>query len=423
MQALKTHIGKGLTVIGGNVGNAVITLVRIKLLAIFFGPAGVGWINLTSNLIEIVAAICGQGWAGVLNRELPRSDEQRQKDLFSTAVGVLLVFVALAIVPAILCLVWVSDVPGMSGWHLLFFALLLLVSSMWRLISSLHFGLGLSTRMFWVMLGAGFSALALTALLGTLGLRDYLVFAAIPPAFLVICGSISVARRISRLVSWREVVAMSDRRLMLGMGLPILLSVLIEPLMLYYLRVATSQRLGEVEVGLLQPGLQFMLLGTMVFSSFCGITILRWDQSVEHGASRRMALLLGAACAMPIVVAIFAVVAEPLFDFAIHLIFTKEFASAIDAVPWLLAAEGCRMGAFLLTTTFYSVGRSNWTVWPRFAALGVLVVAIETHLHDSIVEIAQGLLLGNGVFFATSLAMWLFLQYNARSIPLGRKGH
>ncbi len=401
--------------VGGTLGNLLFQLIRNKLLALALGPAGVGWIALVNNLVETTATVAGGGVSDALNRELARKRPAfTQREIFSTALGIALLIAAIAMPAVGVALAWV--VPQTLNFGLLALGVVVAIAGAtgWRILAGLFLGLGLARRMALATLAGAAANLVLTAILLSLGATEPLLFVMLSPLCVAICGLIAARSRLPALIERAAIRALPAKGPVLQIALPVSIGLLLDPLTSLYLRSAVGLQLGEVAIGLLQPGFLFVLLAASIFNAIAGITIVRWDQSHERALSRRYALLLGAALALPLLGIFVIWLLQPVYPFLISLLFADEFRSGASAVPWLLAGEALRMGGALFLFTFLSRQLGYLTILPRLAGLLTAIAMIELSPQLTIELAAQSYAVAFVANFALSLVLWLGLQLRLR---------
>jgi len=401
--------------IGGNIANFALTLGRNKLLALFFGPEGLGWIALVNNIIETVSVAAGMGVCDAYNRELPRARPRfTQTQLISSGLGLFVISLVLVLPPAIWLLL--ETVDPRDGWTALIigFAISAVLAAAWRVFGGIYLGFGFSRRLVTAMVLGGIANLVVAAILLWLGVRDLMVYVAMSPGFLAVLGAWGLWPQLSTLVSWPDLRRMPAWRPILAIAGPVVLGLLLEPAALLYLRAATETRFGELGLGLIQPGLLFVIMASSMFNAFMGITIARWDQLHEPAFSRRYMVLLACSVALPVAGSAFMFLVAPIWPFVVELLFTAEFVPGTQTISYFLAGEALRMGGSLLMHTLFSRKLGYLTILPRAALLGVAIAGVQAVEIASIMDIARIYTAAFGAFFAVSLVLWLGAQLRFR---------
>jgi O-antigen/teichoic acid export membrane protein len=405
------HVRRGLASIAGNVGNLLFTLGRNKLLAIYLGPIGVGWIGLANNLVELGAVVSGAGVSDGLLRELARHRQSHsRRDIISTGFGMLLISL-LVVVPAGTWAFLVLAKPGgMVLLNVAGFAFALVAAGFWRFVGGIYIGLGWSRVMFRTLVLAGFLNMVLSGAMLWLGWHNYLGYVVLTYGLIVVIGSIGLLREVRWYFSPGAIVRMPAWRPFLVIMVPILIALPLDTGILLFVRSVASAHLGEIGLGLIQPGLVFVILISSLFNAFAGMTTSRWDQSAEPAFSRQAVALLAAAVALPLAGAAFLTATAPMWGFVIHLFFSRAFEPGAAAVPWFLMGEALHMGSLLLFSTFLSRGLGIYTVVPRVACMTALVVMLRAGVAVSILSIGQAYCFGFVIYFAVTLVAWIGVQ-------------
>jgi O-antigen/teichoic acid export membrane protein len=418
VKAYREHIWRGFMVVAGNIGNFALTLVRNKLLALYFGPVGIGWIALVNNLNEVGAVLAGTGVCDALNRELARTrEEHSQSDIVSSALGLCLAFMAIVLPVVAVYFVYNVNMYGSARFNVLAFVLMGVGATLWRFASGLFLGYGQSKRMFHAYVLGGIFNLVLAFLCLRAGVRNYAVFATMTPVLLAGVGLAALYPQLRALLRVGAVIRMPSWRPLMAIALPSSLGMLLEPMTVFVVRATTAEHFGEQGVGLIQPGLIFVILGASLLNAFVGMTVTRWDQSNEAAFSRKSMMLLAAACTFPLFGSAFAFLLQPLWDVLVRLFFTKVFLVGAPTVPWFIAGETFRMGGTLLNQTFLSRRRGILSLIPRLVCVGTVAVALQGSFSASILGIAQAYTLAYAALLAVSVAQWLGLH-----MQLARQG-
>lgn len=411
MKAYLPPIKRGLAMIGANLANFALTLGRNKLLALAFGPAGIGWIALVNNLIETAAVVGGMGVCDAYNRELPRKrPEFSQSDIVSSGIGLFILTLLIAVPISTAIFVITVDIPSNVVMAAIAFALAATLASAWRAVGGLYLGLGLSRRMFKAIVVGGATNLALAALLLFAGIRDLMVYVWMTPALLAVAGISGAWPHICALLNWQAIKAMPARRPILTIALPIVAGLLLEPVTILLLRSETAARFGEEGVGLIQPGMLFVILAASLANAFLGMTLARWDQSDERAFSRKFIALLVIAIILPACGIAIVFLMQPLWPVLIRLFFTPAFVAGAYTVPWFIAGELLRMGGVMLNHTLLSRKLGYLTILPRMACLATVITAIHWGNIGSILAVAQAYAVAYGAYLGLSIALWLLAQ-------------
>ena len=411
MISYRRHIRGSLVLVLANLGNFATTFLRNKLLALAFGPAGIGWIALVNNLNEVFANIAGTGVCDAFNRELARAHPRfSPAEIVSTGVATSMVLLVAALPLA----AWqLTGAVSMADGRVLIiaaFVAMVVSATTWRVVSGVFLGLGRARRLFIPMVVGGIANLVVTALLLWAGVTQYIVFALTTPLLLVLIAVAPVWRELRELVRGSLILKVPALRPVLAIALPSSLACLIEPLTAYAIRAVTAARFGDAVVGLIQPGLILVILGASVFNSIVGITVVRWDQSAERAFSRRSLALLAVACSLPLLAVATNWVLAPIWGLVVRLLFTRAFLPGLATVPWFILGEALRMGGSLLGQTMQSRRLGVLYLLPKIASIVSAVVALKLGMDQTLLSIAQAYAVAYLAMFGTAVASWLGLH-------------
>jgi hypothetical protein len=417
MKHLLVHARRGLVMIAGNLGNFVFVLARNKLLALYLGPVGVGWIGLVNTLVEVGANLAGAGVSDALGRELARKQPAfTPRQIVGTALGMLVASLALVLPCLLLLFVWLVPRDGALSISAGGFVVAVLAAAAWRFLSGIYLGNGQSRAIFNSYLLAGLVNVAGAALLLLIGWRLYIGFVMVSYIPFALFGGAGLLLVLPTLVRRDDVVRMPAWRPMLAIALPVVVGTPLESAAVLVLRSVTSARLGDVALGEIQPGLTFVILAASLFNAFVGITTSRWDQSREQAFSRRAMALLGGAIAVPLAGMLVLVLTAPLWNGVVRLLFSRAFVEGAAAVPWFLGGEAFHLGGLLLFSTLFSRGRGYLTLLPRLGAMGALGIALWAGMDGSVVQIGQAYGVAFVAYFALALGVWIVVQMALRRV-------
>jgi PST family polysaccharide transporter len=408
MISYRKHIRGSLVLVMANFGNFATTFLRNKLLALAFGPAGIGWIALANNLNEVFANIAGTGVCDAYNRELARAHPRfSPAQIVSTGVAISLVLLIAALPVGVWRLT--SEVSMTDGRTLIILAFAGMVASAtaWRLVSGLYLGLGRARRLFMPMVIGGLANLAITAVMLWAGVTQYILFALMTPLLLALIAVVPVWRELRDLIRGPLILGAPALRPMLAIALPASIACLLEPLTAYAIRAATAARFGEAGVGLIQPGLILVILGSSVFNSIVGISVVRWDQSIERAFSPRSIALLAMACALPLLAMATNFVLAPVWGLIVRLLFTRAFLPGLATVPWFVLGEALRMGSSLLGQTMQSRRLGMLYLMPRVLSIIAVLVALRLGMDATMLLIAQAYTIAFLAMFVASVVSWV----------------
>jgi PST family polysaccharide transporter len=411
MKHLLVHARRGLVMIAGNLGNFAFTLARNKLLALFLGPIGVGWIGLVNTLVEVGTNLAGAGVSDALGRELARKQpEFSPAQIVETGLGLVLIGLGLVLPVMIGLFVWLVPPIGTSALVLPGFVLAVLSATAWRYFGGIYLGQGRARVIFNTLVWAGAFNCAVTGLLLLAGWRDPLGFVLLSYVPMALFSAAGLGPLRAHVVAVQRAWQMPAWRPMLAIALPVVIGTPLETVLVLVVRSATAQRLGAVALGQIQPGLTFVILAASLFNAFVGITTSRWDQSGERAFSPASRLLLAAAIAVPVLGVPLLAVTAPLWTLAVRLLFSAAFVPGAAAVPWFLGGEAFHLGGLLLFSTLFSRARGYLTLVPRLGALAALALALALGMDRSVVQIGQCYAVAFVAYFALALAVWVTVQ-------------
>jgi PST family polysaccharide transporter len=395
--------------------NLILRLIRIKLLATYLGPVGLGQIGLITNFIEMIGNLVSTGFTGTLNRELARQkDGTTANALIVAAILLFAASAALVIIPAVIIFYILS--PNMDlGWS--GFALLVLAvffAAVARFFYGFYFGFQLSGRMLIVSSGSALLNLLFVFWLVFAGYQTPLIYSVATPIFLFLVSAAIIIPYLRKNFRWQKPEGSVHYRTILRMAGPIVFTSMLAPATLFYVRSFTEISLGPVALGMIQPGLQLVALIALLFSSFAAMTIVRWDQSGEAAFSRRQLALLAAALLISAIGIPLLFATSALQYWLIYFLFSEEFLPALATLPWFLSGEALRISGILLNQTFISKGFNWYTLPPKIFFTLTVILCLHSGYGGTITDIAKAFFWGNAVFLALSITLFVRVQYKNR---------
>lgn len=397
--------------------NLILRLIRIKLLATYLGPVGLGQIGLLSNFIEMVSNLVSTGFAGTLNRELARQkDNVIANALISAAAILMTITSALFVIPAVILFYIFSNNLDFRWFDLIIIVLAILTAAIARFTYSFYFAYQLSGRLLIVSSGSAFLNLLFVAILLYAGYEEPILFAAAAPVFLFIVSIAIIGPYLLRSFRWQRPDNSDHYHTILRMALPIVFTTMLTPTTLFYLRSYTDINLGPEALGMIQPGLQLVALITLIFSSFAGMTIVRWDQSKELGFSKRQIALLLCAIIIPTAGIIISFSTQSLQYWVIKFLFSVEFLPSLSTIPYFISGELCRISGFLLNQTFISKGYNWYTVAPKLCFTFTVIFYLNIIKISSIIGVALAYFYANFIFALISFLLFFVVQYKSRRV-------
>lgn len=404
----------GLVTMLGSILNLIMRLVRIKLLAVFFGPVGFGQIGLLTNFLELISTIISAGIAGTLNRELPRQNiDKDRKAVISTTIFLFLISLFIIITPSITLFFLLSTEFSFSIPIFIILLIAILSASFSRFLIGFFQGLQLSKKFFTMTVATGTTNLIIVIGLIYWDVKNIFIYIVSAPVIIMVFSLIVIAKYIKNNIDWSLIDKNSISQI-LRMAFPITLTTMMIPLTLYYIRSFTEVALGSEALGLIQPGLQLVALIAMMFASFASMTIIRWDQSREIGYSPNQLKLLFFSILLPIITIPLLFITTNIQAWGVRILFSAEFLPAVITLPWFLSGEIFRISGFLLNQTFISKGYNWYTIIPRLACSIFIVILLHSQLGYSILAISQAYFYGHLVFLIISIMIFLYIQHSNR---------
>ncbi len=396
--------------------NLVLRLGRIKLLAAFLGPEGLGLIGLITNFIEMIGSIVSTGYTGTLNRELARQEDSKTANaLIVAAIILFAASAALIIIPAVIIFFVYSPNINLGWGGFVALVIAVLFAALARLFYGFYYGFQLSGRLLIVSSGSAFLNLLFVAWLVWQGYEAPLVYSVATPVFLFAVSAAIIMPYLIKNFRWTRPEGTEHYRTILRMAGPIVFTTMLAPVTLFYIRSFTDINLGAVALGLIQPGLQLVALIALLFSSFAGMTIVRWDQSGEKAFSRKQLALLGTALLISAIGIPLLFVTETLQIWVLRILFSEEFLPALATLPWFLSGEVLRISGFFLNQTFISKGYNWYTLIPKSCFALTVITCLHYGFGTSIVDIAMAYCIGNIIFLLLSIIMFLWVQQKSRT--------
>lgn len=410
------NVKHGVVTMLGSIINLLIRLIRIKLLAVFFGPVGFGQIGLLTNFIELISTIVSAGYSGTLNRELARQNiDKDRKAVISTTIFLLSISIFIVIIPAMTLFFLLSSEFSFNASTGIILGITLLSSIFSRFLMGFFQGLQLSKKFFMMTVTAAIANLTIVLVLIYWKVENILLYVLAGPLITIIFSLILIVKYISKNVDW-SLIDKGRIAQILRMAIPITLTTMMIPLTLYYIRSFTDTTLGAEALGFIQPGLQLVALLAMMFASFASMTIIRWDQSKEKAYSSNQLKLLSISILLPIIAMPLLFITKDIHSWGVRILFSAEFLPAVITLPWFLSAEILRMSGFLLNQTFISKGYNWFTLLPRIGCSIFIILLLHSQFGYSILTISQAYFYGHLVFLAISILIFLAIQHKEHII-------
>lgn len=387
------------TIMGGaSVLNVVIGLVRMKLVAVLLGPAGVGLIGLLQNLMQAASDIAAMGLGTVGVRQIAEANGDGRADdvvlarralLWGTVVLALLGGAAIWFLRAPIAK-WSLGDSGKSdlvGWLALGVAFTVAAGSQGALLNGLRrigdlARLQVATGFLGTVLGVG-----AILLWGEAGLVAYVLSA---PIATFVLGHVFVMRAgivHAPPTPWRIIVA--QWRVMIPLGSAYVLSGLVTTGGFLVVRSLVQRDLGPVALGHFQAAwaigmthLGFVLgaMGTDYYPRLCAALHDPAAATRLVNEQTEVALLLAA----PAVLGVLAV-----SPWLVPLLYTEAFTPTIAILHWQLLGDLLKVMSWPLGFVILAAGAGRTFLVSETISLGVFVAAVGIGL-PSIGVLATG---------------------------------
>ena len=412
------QIFKATSLFGGvQAYNVLISLIRVKFVAVFLGPLGMGIMNLLSIPIAFIGQLSGLGLGSSAVRDISQANSTGDEEKINRTLSVFRKWI------------WVTGIAG---------SLITLVLA--RQLSYWTFGNGdyyyafmaLSVVLLLNSLSSGYSTalqgmrklrqLAKATIIGsTIGLLVsiplyyYFRIKGIVPTIIIAAftslllnwffGRKIQGKRIT--LSWKEI--WHEGNGMVKLGILITLSSLISTLVSYLINIYVGHKGGIGQVGLYQAGfsitdkyvgLIFVAMATDYYPRLSGVIHdhSKMKETVNQQAEIAM-LILG-----PLLILLMTTL--PL---VVRLLYTSSFLPIIDFVPWIILGIPLKAASWAMGFIILAKGKSFLYLFTECFANCVLLVL-------SIFGYQQWGLTGLGFAFLLMYALYfLFLVFICKS--------
>jgi len=384
------QIFKSTSLVGGaQVINILMGIVRMKFLALWLGPAGVGIVGLYTSVTTLAGTVVGVGVsssgvrqiaeaAGTNDRLLiARTAITLQRISWLTGLAGFLVVASLAKPVAL----FTFTEPGYS-WGMAVAALVVFFEQVSAGQRALLQGLRRIKELAICQLAGALAGvivgLPVIYVGGVSGIPAYLVVVALA-AF---AGSWWFARRVNLpqvSVGWRSL--WGDSRPMLVLGAAFMLSGILVAATGYFTRWWVGNRLGLESVGLYQAtytlssiyvGVVLTAMGADFFPRLTGV-------ANDHGAVNRM---VNEQTEIGILMTLPGVLGTLLFaPWVLKIFYSGDFASAADVIRWQILGVGLRVVSWPLGFVQLALGRSRLFAATElfFSLLHILLTVLCLH--------------------------------------------
>jgi PST family polysaccharide transporter len=402
------------SIIGGSsLLNVLISLVRMKVVALLLGPAGVGVVGLFHNVLQVAGTVSGMGVGASGLRQIAAAQANSDADslrlvrttLFwtSLALGLFGAFVFVLFEDEIASFVILDPRwAGVLGWLAIGIILIVIYGNQIAVLNGLR-RIGDIAR---IQVTSAFLAsligIAFLLAWGTSGLIGYVLSASVA-SFLV---ALYFVRRSptagGRTPTGREVL--SCARGLFALGIPYMWSGLINICGLLVVRIIVEHRLGTTSlghfqaawaIGMIYIGFILASMGTDYYPRLSGCI-------AEHAAARQLVneqIEVAVLLAAPLVIGVLA-----LAPWLVPLLYSKAFAPSSAILQWQLLGDILKVVSWPLSMVTLAAGAGRTYALTETAATVVLVLGVFLGIE------AFGLI-GTGVGYFVAYAVYLPIVY------------
>ena len=372
------------SIIGGaSAINIVMSLVRMKAVALLLGPAGVGLIGLLTNVVALVSNIAGLGFGNVGTRQIAEAVGKDDPQRIATARRALFWGTLVLAVGGALSLWLLRDVlathvlgdPALAvhmGWLSLAVALTVASASQGALLT----GLRRIGDIAWLQIGSG----VLSTLLGLLalwlwGLPGIVAFVIAVPLGRFVLGHLFVARLPRVHAARSDLRALSGQwRTLARLGAAFMVAGLAGSAGQLVVRSLVQRELGADALGQFQAAWAISMtyvgfvLGAMGTDYYPRLTaIIRDREAVNRLVNQQteVALLL----ATPVLLAMLA-----LSPWVMRLLYTAEFAEGAMVLRWQVLGDFLKIASWPLGFILLAAGAGRTFMLTEWVAMGCFVL-------------------------------------------------
>lgn len=395
------RILKTSSIIGGaSVINILIGLVRTKALALLLGPAGVGLVSLYTGLMSTAATVATMGIGTVGTRQI--AEAVAKEDSHTIAVARRAMFWgAMLLAMAGALIVWTlrdvlavqvlgsTEHAGVVGWLALGVALSVAGASQGALIQGMR-RIGDMARL--SIYGSLLSTVFGIGLLWQWGSAALWAFILIGPFVSFALGHVYVSRLPKVPASSAAMHDMAAQwKMLLRLGVPFMGAGLAGTLVQLWIRVTVNDELGLNAVGHFQAAwtisMQYIgfVLGAMGADYYPRLTGVINDKAAATrlvNEQTEIALLLSA----PVFIAMLG-----LAPWVIHLLYSAEFAPAVEVLRWQILGDVLKVASWPLGFVVLAAGAGKTFFWTETVVLllmGGLIASLAATMGLQITGIA-----------------------------------
>ena len=384
-QSYRTILRSSSIIGGAQVVNILVSLIRMKIVAILIGPAGVGLIGLYGNLVETAASVAGLGIGNVGTRQIATAHAKGGAATVGriryTLFWGALILASVGAVGFWLLSGWIAGgvlgEPGKTryvAWLALGVALNVGAVSQQALMTGMR-RIGDLARI--NILAGILGTIANLAILWIWGMQGLVAVVLVAPAVTFLVGHIFVSRLgppEGRRPSLREMV--QEWGDMARLGFAFMLTGLLAALGGLAIRTLVQRDLGPETLGQFQAawaiGMTYLgfVLNAMGTDYFPRLTAVINDQQATTrmvNEQTEVALLL---CA-PILLTMIGFV-----PWVVSLLYTQEFSPAIEVLRWQLLGDILKVMSWPLGFVIVAAGAGKTFVATQTVTWGTFILSV-----------------------------------------------
>ena len=402
------------SIIGGSsVLNVLISLARMKIVALLLGPAGVGVVGLFHNVIQVTGTISGMGLGASGLRQIAAAEANADADTVRRVraalswagwtLGLLgaAAFVLLSdrIAPFV-----ISDPrwSGLLGWLAIGLVLVVVYGNQVAVINGLRRIGDIARIQVLSAFLASVLGIAILLVWGADGLVGYVLSASVASCLVAVYFLRRLPAAAGRVPRPREVFACA--RGLFAVGVPYMWSSLITLGGFLVVRIIVERHLGTTSLGHFQAAwaigmmyISFILaaMGTDYFPRLSGCIADRVAASQLINEQIEVALLL----AVPLVIGVLA-----LAPWIVPLLYSSEFGPAAAILQWQLLGDILKVVSWPLSMVTLAAGAGRTYAGTETTAIVVLVGGV-------FLGIEMFGLVGTGIAYFATYVVYLPLVY------------
>lgn len=380
------QILKSSSIIGGaSVINILIGLIRLKVIALMFGPAGIGFLALLTNIMQVASTIAAMGMNNVGTRQIAEaSAKDDERHIAVAAKALLLATAVLSIVGGISVwllresiALWVfSDPNKASAVGLVGVAVFLSVvaGSQGALLNGLR-RIGDMAR---VSMGAAFLSTSIALPILWWGGESMIPVVIIITPLMTLLLSYYYTKKLkpipTKSIQWKE--TQTQIKTMLKLGGVFMLAGLVGVAGLLVVRSIIQQKLGIAAVGIFEAAWMISMtylgfvLGAMGADYYPRLTaVIHNHEEANRLANQQTEVVL--LLAGPVLIAMMA-----LAPWVIQLLYSQEFSAATNVLLWQIMGDALKIVSWPLGFMILAAGRGNTFLFSELTALTVFCLVV-----------------------------------------------